>query len=211
MIPVAPAYTISKARIKHFNKEPIPGPTDYEPYSNARGSLPSYSFNRSPRRLHQLSENPGPGNYLPEILINPKGSTIPKSPRALSSIRNLSPGPGDYNFEIYSKKYQYSISKAKYRSSVYSDSPGPGHYSPKLLTMDEGSPRTKFSTQARMPRETFITPAPGHYKLPSIEKSPGYTFAKATKREKDPPSPGPGSYMTPLNTIGIGSGRKLID
>lgn len=209
--PVAPAYTIAKASVNRFSKEPIPGPTDYDPYSNVRSSLPSYSFNRTPRRIHQLSENPGPGKYLPEIINSPKGSTIPKSPRALSNIRYLSPGPGDYNLEIYNKKYQYSISKAKYRPNIHSDSPGPGYYSPNLINMDEATPKFKFSTQSRMPRECFITPAPGQYQLPSLDRTPGFSFSKATTRMKAPLSPGPGSYMTPLNTIGVASGRKLID
>jgi hypothetical protein len=123
----------------------------------------------------------------------------------------MSPGPGDYNYELSSSRYKYSISKAKCRSQLMTDSPGPGHYSPNLDLKDEGSPRIKFNTQRRMPRESFITPAPGQYQLPSLDKTPGYSFAKATHVRKSSPAPGPGSYLTPLNMIGVASGRRLID
>ena len=209
--PVAPAYSIGKASITRFSKEPIPGPTDYEPHFNARSSLPAYTFNRTPRKIHQLTDSPGPGKYLPDIIVNPKGITISKSPRALSNVRYFSPGPGDYNLEMSNSRYKYSISKAKYRSQLMTESPGPGYYSPNLDVKDEVSPRIKFTTQARMPRDTFITPAPGQYQLPSIDKTPGFSFAKAISLRKPSPIPGPGAYLTPLNTIGVAAGRRLID
>ena len=209
--PVSPAYSIGKASIKRLSKESIPGPSEYEPHFNVRSSLPTYSFNRSPRKIHQLIESPGPGKYLPDIINNPKGLTISKSPRALSNIRYLSPGPGDYNFELNNSKYKYTISKARCRSQLMTDSPGPGYYSPNLDSKEEISPRIKFTTQARMPRSTFITPAPGQYQLPDIDKTPKFSFAKAIPKAKPSYAPGPGSYLTPLNTIGVAAGRRLID
>ena len=108
-------------------------------------------------------------------------------------------------------RYQYTISKARCRSQLMTDSPGPGYYSPILESKEEISPRIKFSTQARMPRSTFITPAPGQYQLPGLDKTPRFSFAKAIPKAKPSLAPGPGTYLTPLNTIGVAAGRRLID
>lgn len=207
--PVPPAYTIGKASYPRFQKEPIPGPTDYDPHIlNTRSSLPAYSFSKSPRERDGNREFPGPGLYTPYESPKSPGYTISKSPRVLSNIRYISPGPADYSYQKLQAKYQYSISKAKRRIHNSSESPGPGYYSPNLDMKLEASPRIRFSNQPRMPIDSFITPAPGQYHLPDIDRKPGFTIPKARPLPKPANSPGPGFYKIPLSTIGIASTKN---
>ena len=206
--PVPPAYTIAKANYPNFNKDPIPGPADYDPCHVTRSSLPAYSFGRSPRKLHADSEFPGPGLYSPRGTQRSPGFTISKSPRVLSNVRYISPGPGDYSYQQLQAKYQYSISKARRRMHGSPESPGPGYYSPNQWASLEKSPRMKFQSQARMPRQSFLTPAPGQYDLPSVDRTPGYTMPKAQPKRSNSNSPGPGSYEVPYSFIGAASVKK---
>jgi hypothetical protein len=205
--PISPAYTIGKAENSTSPKERLPGPSDYDPYHGDKVGVPSYSFTKSPRQMFQASENPGPGLYSPDLLSKRKGFTIGKSPRALSNIRYRSPGPGDYSWEVNQARYNYSISKARTRS-LHSDSiPGPGHYSPNLTASIGHSPIVKFPKQQRMMHDSFLTPAPGYYQLPNVQRSPGFSFPKAVPKFRFVESPGPGFYKTPSSTIGLASSR----
>ena len=145
--PVPPAYTIGKSSHKSLNKDDIPGPTDYDPYYNLRASVPMYSFSKSPRKIHDIYQIPGPGVYSPVDKKRTSGFTISKSPRILSNINNVSPGPGDYSYSVSQARYQYSISKARTKSYNFSESPGPGYYSPNTTINIQNTPRIKFPKQ----------------------------------------------------------------
>jgi Sperm-tail PG-rich repeat len=203
MINAEPAYSIGKSSYPDMTKKKIPGPGDYNPY-DVKSKLPSYSFSKSPRKIHDVHQIPGPGVYDPMYKHKISGYYSSKSPRILSNTKNFSPGPGDYNYSVYETRYKYSITKARTNSYKFSDSPGPGHYSPDVTVSIESSPRFKFHKQRRMPEQSFSTPAPGYYHLPSIHKSPGYTIPKAFPKPKKTESPGPGVYEIP-STIGIAS------
>ena len=206
LTPIPPAYTIAKASYPSLQKDHIPGPTDYDPYrADIRASVPAYSFTKSPRKIHNSQDIPGPGLYDSPIMKRSPGYSVGRSPRILSNIRYRSPGPGDYDYEKMQARYKYSISKAKNRSYCNSESPGPGFYSPNLTVNIESSPRMKFSRQPRMPPPSFLTPAPGQYQLPNVGRSPGYTIPKAMPKPKEPSSPGPGFYRYTSSTIGIAS------
>ena len=201
---VAPAYTIGKSSYPNFYNNLRPGPGEYENSKSLSSSVPSYSFSKSPRRIHDNYYIPGPGVYNPENHSKIPGFTLSRSPRILSNVRSFSPGPGEYNYSLFQAKYQYSISKARNRSYQFSESPGPGYYSPNLTVNTENSPKVKFPKQRRMPNQTFLTPAPGQYQIPNIFKTPGYTIPKAYPKPQGTYSPGPGVYEIP-STLGIAS------
>lgn len=209
--PVPPAYTIAKASHVNFNKGPRPGPTDYEINYNLRASVPAYSFTKSPRSMHNKdisfdphSGPPGPGFYEPKLKYSSLGYTICKSPRKLTEIRYMSPGPGYYDYSITETKHRYSMKKASNRFKYSSESPGPGCYSPNLTANIESSPIVKFPHGSRNIKESFITPAPGQYQLPEISKGPKYTIPKANPKRIIQNYPGPGFYKIP-SIIGIAS------
>jgi len=201
--PIPPAYSIGKAKPVVFeNKVPGPGEYFYEDVFKKKANF--YSFARSPRKIHEFYGVPGPGLYSPLDLENKgKGFSICRGPRVLSDARTVSPGPGDYSYQVLQRKYQYSISKARNKSHDFNDSPGPGYYTPNLAASLENAPRVHFPRQERMPKKSFLTPAPGQYDL-NVFKSPGFTIPKAIPRMKKMQTPGPGLYEIP-STIGIAS------
>lgn len=203
--PIPPAYTIPKSNHQIPRKE-IPGPGYYNLSQLSLPNTQSYSFSKSPRKIHNIYSIPGPGVYNPNNTTRSSGYSLSKSPR-FADLRTGSPGPGDYDLKILQKKYQWSISKAKSRYSNYSESPGPGYYSPNLSVSKENSPKLKFPRQDRMPRDTFLTPSPGQYALPEVRRAPGFTIPKAFPKPKISYSPGPGVYEIP-STIGVASLRS---
>ena len=80
---------------------------------------PAYSFAKS-RKEKELLKNPGPGDYSPIKRYWSPAFSISKSRRQLSDYRNISPGPGCYNYSIKDSRYKYSISKALNRSNAMS-------------------------------------------------------------------------------------------
>jgi hypothetical protein len=171
-----------------------------------RASAQSYSFSKSPRKIHDIYSVPGPGVYNPHNVSGFQGFSQSKSPRKLSDYRSYSPGPGQYEYWTSQQRYKLSISKARNRSYLFPEIPGPGHYSPTTTFIKDSPPKFGFSKQPRMPNGTFLTPAPGQYSLPSVSSSTGFTIPKARPKGHTTPSPGPGVYEIP-STIGV-AGRK---
>lgn len=169
--------------------------------SKIRASAQSYSFSKSPRKIHDIYSVPGPGVYEPKLGSAFSGYSLGKSPRILSNYRTFSPGPGEYSYSIQEKRYQYSISKARNRNFHLTDSPGPGYYNPALTISKESSPQTRFSRQPRMPNHNIFTPSPGQYEIPS-SKTVGFTIPRASPKAVHTISPGPGVYEIP-STIGM--------
>ena len=192
--PIPPAYSISKAKPIVFESK-VPGPGEYKTDNIFKSNANTFSFSRSPRKLHDHLEVPGPGLYSPNPLRKSTGYSISRSPRVLSDVRTVSPGPGEYSYQFMQKRYQYSISKA--RSSHNPNSvPGPGHYTPSTTGILESSPKVQFSKQPRMPRDHFLTPAPGQYEVTRSHIS-GFTIPKAAGKFKVSETPGPGIYNVP--------------
>ncbi len=205
LTPIPPAYSIGKSNYPAFKRE-IPGPGEYNLSQVMKSSAQSYSFSKSPRKIHDYYEIPGPGVYNPNYSMKSPGYSLSRSPRQLSNVRTYSPGPGDYSYQFVQKRYQYSISKARTRSYNFSESPGPGYYSPSSTVSLQSSPKIKFPKQTRMPRGTFLTPSPGQYNLPNSNNGPVFSIPKATPKPQSTYSPGPGVYEIPT-TIGV-AGKK---
>jgi hypothetical protein len=206
--PIPPAYSIPKSNHLIFDNK-VPGPGEYSVDSKVRASAQSYSFSKSPRKIHDFYSVPGPGVYEPKLGPAFSGYSLGKSPRILSNYRTFSPGPGEYSYAIQEKRYQYSISKAKNRNFNLTDSPGPGYYNPSLSYSKENSPQTQFSRQPRMPNSNRFTPSPGQYEVPS-SRTQGFTIPKASPRAIHTISPGPGVYEIPT-TIGLAVKHKLTN
>jgi hypothetical protein len=204
--PIPPAYSISKAKPVVFENK-VPGPGEYNSDNIFKSNPCTFSFSRSPRKLHDLYQVPGVGLYSPNDMRKSSGYSISRSPRILSNVRITSPGPGDYNYQFFEKRYQYSISKARrsYNSTLV---PGPGSYTPNIDSTFESSPRVQFAKQPRMPRDHFLTPAPGQYEI-SRQRQSGYTIPKASGKSKISDTPGPGNYQTP-QLIGYASLKSKL-
>ena len=76
---------------------------------------PAYSFSKS-RREPIKKSIPGPGDYSPSPRYWSPAYSISKGRRQLSNYRDISPGPGFYNYSSSSSQYRYSISKALNKS-----------------------------------------------------------------------------------------------
>jgi hypothetical protein len=204
--PVPPAYSIGKSIYRELHKE-IPGPGDYNTEKYANSTAQFYSFSKSPRKIHNFSPIPGPGVYNPQYLSGSQGFSLSKSPRKLTIVRTNSPGPGEYDYYSAQQRYKLSINKARNRSNNLSDVPGPGHYSPSMTYSTESPRKVGFLKQQRMPKDTFLTPSPGKYSLPSVSSGPCFSIPKSILKPRISPSPGPGVYEIP-STIGLASKKK---
>ena len=199
--PIPPAYSISKAKPVVFESK-VPGPGEYQTESVLKSNANTFSFSKSPRKLHEHLPVPGPGLYSPNDLTKSPGYSISHSPRILSGVNTVSPGPGEYSYQFLQKRYQYSISKAR-NSHSFSMVPGPGYYTPSTSGVFENSPKIQFSKQPRMPRNHFLTPAPGQYDVTKSQNL-GFTIPKAAGKIKYSQTPGPGMYQIP-HLIGYAS------
>jgi hypothetical protein len=82
---------------------------------------PAYTFARS-SRYRDPSKSPGPFDYSPaKSFYNPCYS-LSRSKRILSNYRNITPGPGYYNYGGGTSTSRYSISKAPSRA-IFSKTP----------------------------------------------------------------------------------------
>ena len=123
-----PGFSLSRSpRILSNVRNFSPGPGDYN-YSVFQSKY-QYSISKARRRIHSMSEVPGPGSYNPSpsgSLENTPRVKFQKQPR-MPNQSFLTPAPGQYELPNIYKTNGYTIPKAA-PMRKHSTSPGPGVY-----------------------------------------------------------------------------------
>ena len=173
-----PAYRIGTAQRRGlYNSINYPGPGQYGPdncINVVRPKTPAWKIGTEQRpELNQGDRStPGVGNYnIAKGLGNgPKYSMLGRGNP--NNIRNINPGPGQYNdtFDITKTKNP----SWKIGTSVRDDGlkrikreglPGPGMYEFYDITKNK-APIYGFGTEKRGERKKNDTPGPGQYRIP---------------------------------------------
>ncbi|CAI2385732.1 unnamed protein product [Moneuplotes crassus] len=183
------AYTIQGKRKEYYITDE-PGPGSYslnQTYDNVGGYM-----GKKLKKKKEKEKSPGPAEYFPPIFKSHDGWTFGMKPYEKYE-RDDSPGPGAY--EIYKRSVialgKFGKEKRGKLSTSY-DSPGPGHYSPKLSTRDgwtiQGRSKPKY--------EIEDGPGPGDYFPFYDDGGPAYSMAgKRRKKDKIYDEPGPHTYF----------------
>ncbi|CAG9330917.1 ODF3L2_10 [Blepharisma stoltei] len=191
----APAWSIfSRKNYKHF--ENVPGPGSYNPITYLLDGGPNFGFGRSARpSIIGKQSSPGPGSYIPRAVTpNARRPVFGRSYRLPINSLNDTPGPGSYEHRPKSEGPSYSLYGRSKRDKQNS-SPGPGHYSPNLSTIDNlPAPKMgKAKRGADLSLSTF--PGPGSYQLKSTLEGPKWGLGYGGRSNLKPTgTPGPGTY-----------------
>ena len=195
LIPQGPSYSFPQAgrfqTPKNESKTMFPSitPEKYRdsPKKTSKSVPPSFSRTL----LFQISESPGPGQYLlPSTLYN-NYFTIKGKPKEFPVSSN--PGPGAYEV-IKSPSIKFPVfTESRLKS------PEPATIGVKLLYPKIYDKGVSYSMRSR-PKSTpiFEVPGPGAYYLPSVRESAKISITGRIKSPSQFNTPGPGSYTINL-------------
>ena len=172
----APAYRIGTAKRRGlYNTDGNPGPGQYSSTNPNfyRPKTPSWKIGTGMRPdLNPVDKSvPGPGNYnVSKGLGNgPKYTIVGKG--NIGSIKNGSPGPGQYNETMYDKtknpawKIGTGSRDDNLKRVIREGVPGPGMYDYIGKNKSMG-PKYGFGTEKRGYVKKSDTPGPGQYHIP---------------------------------------------
>ncbi|CAG9332774.1 ODF3L2_12 [Blepharisma stoltei] len=191
----APAWSIF-GRKSYKHTEAVPGPGAYNPTSYVLDMGPNFGFGRSARpALVGKQGSPGPGSYMPRAVTpSARRPIFGRSNRLPLNGMSDTPGPGSYEVRPKSEGPSYSL-YGRVRKEKRDNSPGPGHYNPKLSTVDN-LPAPRMGTAKRGGEITYSTfPGPGSYPMRSTLEGPKWGLGSGGRSNMKPQNtPGPGSY-----------------
>ena len=200
-----------KTKLKE--RDPTPGPGNYDIRKDKELIIPSYLFGKE-KRVDEIVKRrkmiPGPGKY--EYDADPIYNHFPiysfGTQKKGINDDNFTPGPGSYNYkEFIGKEAPKKTIGIKYSLSAKDIlTPGPGHY-------DQSNPnnylhRTTYTKLSKAKRKTDLNdlrnqnPGPGQYNDDTtikniLVKNPAWKIGKSRRKSLDPSDksfPGVGNY-----------------
>jgi len=132
---------------------------------------------------------------------------LPRRPESAPAKGRGTPGPGQYNENLYIKKSapKYGMGTGAARSSINKDrlqSPGPNKYDPSRNQTMHKNPTWKIGTDKRRPMSARNgTPGPGNYTITSRKSGPAYGMRGRNVTLQGTNTPGPGQYRPRPETV----------
>lgn len=208
----APAYSVGRSRrtLSLTTAEPLgPGPASYCASKGFAEGSPRAHIGSGDRSKFPGGENvPGPGAYRPAPMRKKAPAAILISRKSTKDPQADLPGPAEYSPLTVGRTLSYSFQGKP--SEKPDDRPGPASY--EIRHAGKTSPKAVFGNSRRLFFE-MGTEAPGPIYSPrALVGVPGGSFAKSKRRGlSTSEAPGPGTYITPRGSSGVGvllTGRR---
>eukprot|EP00347_Sterkiella_histriomuscorum_P004831 403358922 len=216
-----PKWSMATRKISSMNTTMGPGPQSYEIPSKVI-EHPGISIGIKPHsEMNQTVSLPGPGRYDPQN--KPKKIAFTMGSRYKQKLRNLVPGPGDYEQKSYDfmQGIKFGTESRQSLDNLYKTMiPGPGEYSTNFQKLFRKGPKygqthsliTKFhfrfttaSREDSYKKLKLSIPGPGQYDQKNLIGREGISKTMAQKFSTEKLSqdsvnlPGPGQYEPIFN------------
>lgn len=208
----APAYSVGRSRrtLSLTTAESLgPGPGSYSATKGFAEGSPRAHIGSGERSKFATGENvPGPGAYRPAPLKKKAPAAILISRKSAKDPQAELPGPAEYNPLTAGRTLSYSFQGKP--SEKPDNRPGPASY--EVRQAGKTSPKAVIGNSRRLFFDS-VTEAPGPIYSPRVPMVvPGGSFGKSKRRGLSTgEAPGPGTYMTPRGSSGVGvlfTGRR---
>lgn len=197
-----------------YNKNDVPGAGTYNPDDTiTKKGFTMMRFGTDKAiAVEKPNGVPGPGNYNFVNDIGEGTSKISFGGRAKLKVKNLNPGPGQYNPSVdgLSNMKKTRVSSALPRERRFVEKPdgmpGPGIYNPDKLSKNNNVVFGK-DKKIKFNKSKKFVPGPGTYNFETqfeegMKKGRGFSLRKKDKQLRPTTCvPGPGQYSSNLNSV----------